>query len=172
MKFDRKFQHKSKEGVVTDFGIVAVEYEAVISLNGNEMGERSVEHLIHYAMQSLQDQYAGVGTSKTVAEATAAFTTRLDKLVNGTIGIRSGTGGVDPLTTVMRSIARKFVKAKLSKAEYKEKYTDNEDKNDYLDSVIDKKPETFESAGKAELARMAKEANDIAGLDVDLSDES
>ena len=169
MKFDRKFYHKSTD---TTFGIVSVEYDGTISLDGNELGETSVQYLVNYAMQALQDTYAGVGTSKTVDEATAAFTTRLDKLIKGTIGIRSGTGGVDPLTTVMRSIARKFVKAKLSKAEYKEKYTDNEDKNDYLDSVIDKKPETFEAAGKAELARMAKEASTIADLDVDLTDES
>ncbi len=169
MKFDRKFYHKATD---TTFGIVTVEYDGHMILDGHDLSETSVQYLVNYALQALQDTYAGVGTSKTVGEATAAFTTRLDKLINGTIGIRSGTGGVDPLTTVMRSIARKFVKAKLSKAEYKEKYTDNEDKNDYLDSVIDKKPETFETAGKAELARMAKEASTIAGLDVDLSDES
>lgn len=79
------------------------------TLNGTELPEASVVHLMTFALQTLQDAYAG---AKDQAEAEGAFGTKLDKLLTGTIGTRGGGDGVDERTRVARSVTMAAAKAR------------------------------------------------------------
>ena len=54
---------------------------AKVTVNGTELPETSVEYLLHFALQSLQDAYAG---AKNPTEAAAAFDKKLKALCEGT----------------------------------------------------------------------------------------
>lgn len=126
-------------------------------LNGTELPEASVAHLMTFALQTLQDAYAGAKDSD---EAQGAFGTKLDKLLTGTIGTRTGGGGVSEETAVTRSIVRSAVKAKLgSKSEAWATFTglDDDAQNEKLDAWAAQYAETFAPAIADELAaRKAK----------------
>lgn len=79
------------------------------TLNGTELPESSVEHLMTFALQTLQDAYAG---AKNNDEAVGAFNGKLDKLLSGTIGTRGSGDGVDERTRVQRSVTMAAAKAK------------------------------------------------------------
>jgi hypothetical protein len=79
-------------------------------LDGKELPEQSVNHLLTFALQTLQDAYAGADDA---AEAIGAFGKKLDKLIAGTLGTRSGGDGVDEFTTVARQMIRTAMKSKL-----------------------------------------------------------
>lgn len=75
-----------------------------MKINGAVVPESSIEYLLTFALQSLQDAYAG---SDSTATAQGAFNTKLDRLVSGTIGVRTGGGaGVSEETRVARSITK------------------------------------------------------------------
>jgi hypothetical protein len=78
-------------------------------LNGTELPEASVAHLMTFALQTLQDAYAG---AKNADEAVGAFNTKLDKLIGGTIGTRGSGDGADERTRVQRSVTQAAAKAK------------------------------------------------------------
>lgn len=62
-----------------------------IKVAGNELGQASIDYLLNFSLQSLQDAYAG---AESLAEAVAAYEKKLDALIEGTIGVRSGGGGM------------------------------------------------------------------------------
>lgn len=62
-----------------------------IKVNGNKLPDASVNYLLHFSLQSLQDAYAGAAD---LTEATANWTKKFDALCEGTIGVRSGGGGM------------------------------------------------------------------------------
>ncbi len=98
---NRSYAHKAHG----DIGAVALVVDGdKWSLDGKELPASSVEYLLTFALQSLQDAYAG---SATAAEAIGAFEGKRDKLIAGTIGVRTGGGGVDESTLVARMIVRK-----------------------------------------------------------------
>ena len=94
----------------TEFGSVDIAIEGDVLINGQTVGDNTMAHLIGYMAQSLQDTYAGVGKSKTVDEAQAAFDNRLKALLDDTVGVRTG-GAVDDYTLATRVIARRVAKA-------------------------------------------------------------
>jgi hypothetical protein len=106
MDYNRTFTHRTygKIGVVT-FTVPKGKY----ILNGTELPESSVAHLMTFALQTLQDAYAG---AKSTDEALGAFNGKLDKLLNGTIGTRGTGDGADERTRVARQLVRGLVKAK------------------------------------------------------------
>lgn len=106
MDYTRTFTHRTygKIGDVT-FTTPKGKY----AINGTELPESSVAHLMTFALQTLQDAYAG---AKSTDEALGAFNGKLDKLLNGTIGTRSGGDGADERTRVARQLVRGLVKAK------------------------------------------------------------
>lgn len=106
MEYARTFNHRTfgKIGEVT-FVVPKGKYV----LNGNELPDSSVAHLMTFALQTLQDAYAG---AKNTDEALGAFNAKFDKLINGTIGTRTGGDGADERTRVARQIVRGLVKAK------------------------------------------------------------
>lgn len=71
------------------------------AIDGKKLPASSVMHLATFALQTLQDAYAG---AKDAAEAKGAFDGKLDKLLAGTIGTRSGGGGVTERDKVARII--------------------------------------------------------------------
>lgn len=106
MDFNRTFTHRT-------FGALgAVTFtvpKGKFAINGNELPESSVAHLMTFALQTLQDAYAG---AKSTNEALGAFNGKLDKLLNGTIGTRGTGDGADERTRVARSLMHGLVKAK------------------------------------------------------------
>jgi hypothetical protein len=106
MEYNRTFTHRT-------FGNIGEVAFAVpkgkFTLNGHELPETSVAHLMVFALQTLQDAYAG---AKSTDEALGAFNGKLDKLLNGTIGTRGSGDGADERTRVARQIVRGLVKAK------------------------------------------------------------
>lgn len=159
MKVERNYVHRAFGTI----GAVALEApEGEWRLDGKVLPASSVEHLVTFALQTLQDAYAG---AKDVEEAKAFFGKKYERLVEGTLGVRSG-GGTDPLTAEMRRLCRNAIKAKLG-AERAKSATDEE-----LDAVIKKNHAAFEAAAKKELARKEAErkrkAEIASGLTIDL----
>lgn len=79
-----------------------------VTVNGQVLPASSVEHLFNFALQTLQDAYAGADSAD---DAVAAFTGKLERLIAGTLGTRTGGGGVDPVVAMMRVVMRPLVKA-------------------------------------------------------------
>lgn len=92
--------------------------KAYLSANGDDMTAlpvMSVDHLLRFALQTFQDAYAGADSDK---EARAAFTAKIDKVRNGTLGARES--GVTIWQECARDAMRILVKASPERAkEYK-----------------------------------------------------
>ena len=152
MKIERNFYNKT---VDHNFGDVVIEFPtAGFVLNGKALPESSVRAIINQGLQILQDTYAGVGKSKTLDEAKAAFDNKLEALIEGTVGQRaSGGGGRSPLEAMMHTIARESLRA-LFKAEGKPYKTfterDADEQAEILEKVIDK-------LGRAKVEKEAQE---------------
>lgn len=106
MEINRTFTHRTF-GKVGEAKLVAP--KGKFTLDGHELPESSVAHLLTFALQTLQDAYAG---AKSTDEAQGAFNGKYDKLINGTIGTRASGDGADERTRVARSVVRGAVKAK------------------------------------------------------------
>lgn len=106
MEYNRTFTHRT-------FGAIgAVTFTAPngkYAINGTVLPDASVAHLMTFALQTLQDAYAG---AKSTDEALGAFNGKLDKLLNGTIGTRGTGDGADERTRVARSVVQQAAKAK------------------------------------------------------------
>lgn len=105
--FTRNFAHRDHGQI----GEVHVKANADIMLNGDKLPEQSVRYLLNFALQTLQDAYAG---AKTADEAKGAWGKRLDAIVAGTIGTRTGGGGVSEEDKLRNSIAREMLRAKMA----------------------------------------------------------
>lgn len=152
MEYNRTFNHRTygKIGEVT-FVVPKGKY----MLNGNELPDVSVAHLMTFALQTLQDAYAG---AKSTDEAQGAFNGKYDKLINGTIGTRVGGDGVDERTRVARAIVRGAVKAKFGgKSQEWAKFTGLDDAAQAakLDEWYAKNEATFASVVEEKLAELA-----------------
>lgn len=109
MEINRTYNHKTfgEIGAVT-FTVPKGSFK----LNGHELPESSVSHLMTFALQTLQDAYAG---AKSTDEAKGAFNGKYDKLLNGSIGTRGSGDGADERTRVARSLVHTSAMAKLGK---------------------------------------------------------
>lgn len=105
MEINRNYSHKTHGNIGAATLVVP---DGKWTLNGTVLPESSVEHLVRFALQTLQDAYAGADNS---AEAVAFFNAKLDKILKGTIGTRGGGDGADPRTSIERSYVRGSVKA-------------------------------------------------------------
>lgn len=133
-------------------------------LNGHELPEASVEHLMTFALQTLQDAYAG---SKNTDEALGAFNGKLDKLLNGTIGTRGTGDGADERTRVARSVVQAAAKAKFgAKSPEWATFTglDDAERNAKLDAWYEANKAAFDPAIDEEMARRAAKREAKAGL--------
>lgn len=106
MEYNRIFNHRTY-GKIGD--VTFTPPKGKYLLNGTELPESSVAHLMTFALQTLQDAYAG---AKSTDEALGAFNQKLDKLLNGSIGTRTSGDGADERTRVARSVVMQAAKAK------------------------------------------------------------
>jgi hypothetical protein len=134
-----------------------------MKINGTALPESSIEYLLTFALQSLQDAYAGATDA---AGAKGAFDTKFDRLVNGTIGVRTGGGAsVSEETRVARTITKAKLLAtwgKDSKEATDFKALDADAQNARLDEVYGKneaklKPFVVERMGELKAERQRRE---------------
>lgn len=165
MEYNRSFTHRI-------FGAIgAVTFETPKGkyvLNGTELPDASVAHLMTFALQTLQDAYAG---AKSTDEALGAFNGKLDKLLNGTIGTRASGDGADERTRVARSVTMAAAKAKFgAKSPEWATFTglSDDDKNAKLDGWYAANAAAFDPAIDEEMARRAakRDANKALGASV------
>lgn len=152
MQINRTFNHRT-------FGKVGeVKFtvpKGKFLLNEHELPEVSVMHLMTFALQTLQDAYAG---AKSTDEAKGAFNGKYDKLINGTIGTRASGDGADERTRVARSVVRGAVKAKFGgKSPEWAKFTGLDDASQAakLDEWYAKNEAAFASAVDEKMAELA-----------------
>lgn len=100
------------------------------TINGTVVPERTVDHLLTFALQTLQDAYAGAAGA---ADAKEKFEGKLAKLIAGTLGVRSASGAVDEETRHMRIIMRSLVAANFGKLAWKA--MEEEEKLEYIDAA-------------------------------------
>lgn len=168
MNVNRIYTHKTL-GRIGHVELVAP--EGTWTLDGQKLPEQSVEHLLNFALQTLQDAYAGADSAD---EAAANWEKKRAKLLDGTIGTRGGSGGEEPHVPFIRAIIRKLLGDANRKA-YKA-LGDAKAKNEFLDALFAKQPDAarakIESAAReelaADLARKAEAAKVANGLGVEL----
>lgn len=117
--FAKHYVHNSKDGESTDFGIV--EFTLPLEgwlVNGEAIPATSIHHFGVYVAQSLQDVYAGCGTSKDKAECVKLFNRRLERIIDGTVGVKGESAAkVPPVVVVIRTAIKSRLVKKL--AEFK-----------------------------------------------------
>lgn len=117
-------------------GEVRLTGEATLSIDGKPLPAKSVEYLLTFALQSLQDAYAG---SKTADDAKSAFAAKRDKLLSGEIGTRGPGANVSLEVRIGREIMRELFMSKASDAQRKEyKAADTDGRAAILDKLIAK----------------------------------
>jgi hypothetical protein len=121
----------------------------------------SIQHLMFFALQTLQDAYAG----KSGEDAIAAWKIKAAKIVDGTIGTRGQSSGVSLWQSIARSLVRDVVKAS-KPAEYKA--ADADERNAMLDEVIAKNRDKLDPAIQKEIARRNAASADAASLSITL----
>lgn len=141
-----------------------------LALDGQELPERSVEHFLNFALQSLQDAYAG---AESADDAKARWEAKRTKILEGTIGVRTGGNGEEPVMRYVRQVLRSLL-GDQSKAEYKE--LEPSAKNDWLDDKFDglteeQQARVRDAAEKLMAEDMAKKAAAkklVGGVEIDL----
>lgn len=109
-KFVREFARSAGKGLGREpaFASIECEYEAKISLNGKEIPAASVQYLLNFSLQSLQDAYAGAKTSD---ESRGMLLKKLDAICSGTIGLRGESGGVSEELAIQRTVVSRRLKS-------------------------------------------------------------
>lgn len=152
MDYNRKFTHRTF-GHIGDVTFTVP--KGKFAINGQELPDTSVAHLMTFALQTLQDAYAG---AKSTDEALGAFNGKLDKLLNGTIGTRGTGDGADERTRVARSVVQQAAKAKFgAKSPEWATFTglSDDEQNAKLDEWYADNREAFDPAVEEEMARRA-----------------
>lgn len=133
-----------------------------MALDGKELPAASIEYLLTFALQSLQDAYAGADNADA---AKNAFTAKLAKVIDGTIGTRGQS--VSTEQQIAREIMRELFKAKASAddlAAYKN--ADAAGRNEIIDDRIEANRETMDKLVKAEMERRKATAAKLAEVEV------
>lgn len=87
-----------------------------VTVNGKPIGTASIDYLLNFSLQSLQDAYAGADS---IDEATGSFEKKLAALIDGTIGVRGSGGGMSDEERAEIYVAEQAVRAKLTADEWK-----------------------------------------------------
>lgn len=143
------------------------------TLDGKELPDASITYLMNFALQSLQDAYAG---AESLSDAKARWQAKYDALVDGTVGARGSGGGVSDETTAQRYVMKRAYFAQVDDAK-KAAFKDMEpaDQADLLDRLFAKNAAKLATAVadrlaemEAERKRRAAERAKLAGMGVDL----
>lgn len=113
---NREFNHRTfgKIGAAQLTIDAPAKGKIVATLDGKELGDDSIEYLLNFALQSLQDAYAG---AKTETDATVAFDKKRAAIIEGTVGMRGGGAGEEAHMPYVRQVIRKNLGAD-NKAKY------------------------------------------------------
>jgi hypothetical protein len=131
LTIERNFAHKSY-GAIGAAVLAAPDGE--YTLNGIALPESSVRHLLTFALQTLQDAYAG---AKNADEALGAYNAKYDKLVNGTMGVRGTGSGLSERDRMARTIVGDWFRETYAKGTAeRDKYNDADSAGRY--AIIDK----------------------------------
>lgn len=149
---NRAFDHKTHGRI----GIVEMVAEVgTVTIGGKELPATSVEYLLTFALQNLQDAYAGADSA---AEATARYQKKLDRLLEGTIGVReAGGNGASALTKAIRGVIGDM----LRQAKVWQKLIgdlDEDKRADALDEIFAKQSEEKQAAITATASERLAEA--------------
>lgn len=131
--------------------------DGTMTLDGTKLGDAAVRHLLNFALQTLQDAYAG---AKSFDEAQGNFAKKRAALLEGTIGVRGN--GESEATKVARKLVLTEFKLGLGtgwKDSEKWKAFDAlsvEEQNAKLDAAFEKNEAHFAPKVKAEIARLEK----------------
>lgn len=158
---ERKFAHRTHGDIAT---VTLTADVANVKVNGTEVPAASVEYLLTFALQSLQDAYAGADNS---ANAKAMFEKKLAKLIAGDIGARGTSDGVSEAVKVARSITKAMAKKNMGdKSEAWAKFTglSDADQNAKLDEWYEANKAGLEPFVKEELDRREKARKAKAAL--------
>lgn len=128
----------------------------VATLDGNVLPDASVNYLLNFSLQSLQDAYAG---AEDLTEAEANWSKKRDALLKGEIGARGE--GVSTFTSVARSTLRAILKKQHGpKSEAWTAFTAKSDaeQNKVLDEKIAAASPEFHAAIESEINERAATA--------------
>lgn len=154
----REYNHKDFKRI----GGVRLEADIKsVTLDGKVLSDDSVEYLLNFALQSLQDAYAG---AKTVDEARAGWEKKYNKLVDGTIGVRGGGEVVDDVTKVARSIMRDLVRKKDKELWKRIVGMEKAEQDAKIDELCQKNADVIKDDVATEVARLRKERAKRAAL--------
>lgn len=150
MTINRSFDHK-KFGRVGVVEMVAEVGE--VTINGSTLPAASVEYLLTFALQNLQDAYAGAESTE---DAGKRWSDKLARLIEGNIGVRSGGTSVSREVKVRRNVLAEQIRVK-GKGEVL-KGLEGDERATFLDSVWEKQSDDAKAAIMALVAeRIAEE---------------
>jgi len=143
-----------------EIGRIVLETDAtVMKLNGKPIPLGSMEYLLTFALQAFQDAYAG---AQSLGDATGNFNKKLDAVIAGTIGVRSGGGtSVSDETRISRQVVREILRKKLDKTVYDRDYKDNDEA---VDAAFAKNSEKLQPFVDERLTELRKERARKAAL--------
>lgn len=138
----RTYDHKAFGRIGVAELLLESESAIVVKLNGQELSAQSVDHLLIFALQTLQDAYAG---AKDAEDAQKRFDDKLGRILAGTIGTRTGGSGASEEQRLIRMVLRPLVKAAMDAAAWKE--LDEDERIDAIDAAY----AGLDDAGKAKV---------------------
>lgn len=149
----RAFDHKQHGRI----GLVEVEADVKsIAIGGKELPATSVEYLLTFALQNLQDAYAGADSA---ADAQGRWQKKLDRLLEGTIGVREAGDGASAMTKAIRGVIGESLRA-LGKWKEVIGSLDESERDGKLDEIFAKQPEAkmadIRAKAEAKLAEAAE----------------
>jgi hypothetical protein len=151
MTIARAFDHKTFGRI----GIVNLEAEVgAVKIDGKELPATSVEYLLTFALQNLQDAYAG---AESAVDAQARFGKKLDRLIEGTIGVRASGDGASAETKAIRAVIGDMLRAAKQWKEVIGKL-DEDKRDEALDAIFAKQPEAKQAAIRVKAQERMAEA--------------
>ena len=159
----RTFATRAKSAIgEASIGECRLTGEARLLLDGKELPAKSIEYLMTFALQSLQDAYAGADT---IDAAKSAWAAKRDKLLSGDIGARGPAASVSIEVRIARDIMRDIFAKKASESARKAyKEADADGRNAILDAAIAKNAEVIAKLVTEEIKRRAK----VGATDIEL----
>lgn len=162
MKIERTYVHR-------DYGKIGEAHLNVgltdegkldIMLNENPLPPASIEYLLKFSLQCLQDAYAGATSTN---EAQGSFNKKLDAIIAGKVGHRGNA--VDPAVKMARQTMMAAAKTKWTKEKFAEKLGADvpaTERNALLDKILKNNPQVLEDARKTiEAQKRAVEKLDV-----------
>lgn len=159
----REFRRRGDD---TAIATVRLTGNATLSLDGKPLSGASIEYLMTFALQSLQDAYAG---KESFRDATDAFAAKYSRLIDGTIGVRGPGSAVSEETRIGREIVRDRLRAKGGDSwkAYKDA-ADADAKAAILDAIIEKNADAIATMVAEERKRRAAAKEKLAAVDLAL----